>query len=241
MNKICGIYKITNTITGDFYIGSSKNVKNRWACHKCKSTWKKHPNNQLYQDMQKYGTDKFVFEVIEEIEVEQLKEAEQQFIEALKPTYNNYNAISGIYKITNTITGDFYIGSSKNLKSRWAHHKCKSVWDNNQNNPMYLDMQKYGVDKFEFEILEILEEVEEDKLKEMEQLFIEMLKPAYNNYNAKGCDIERRKETQKEYRKEYNNQLCCFNGKTLTLCALVTRFQRAGIEHPTQEAKKYLI
>ena len=27
MNKISGVYKITNTITGDFYIGSSKNIK----------------------------------------------------------------------------------------------------------------------------------------------------------------------------------------------------------------------
>ena len=27
--KICAVYKITNTITGDFYIGSSKDVKKR--------------------------------------------------------------------------------------------------------------------------------------------------------------------------------------------------------------------
>ena len=26
--KIIGVYKITNTVTGDFYIGSSKNGKN---------------------------------------------------------------------------------------------------------------------------------------------------------------------------------------------------------------------
>ena len=32
---ICAVYKIINTITGDFYIGSSKNVKKRWAEHKC--------------------------------------------------------------------------------------------------------------------------------------------------------------------------------------------------------------
>ena len=61
MNKICAVYKITNTITGDFYIGSSKNIKNRLAAHKCKSTWKIHPNNQLYLDMQKYGIDNFIF------------------------------------------------------------------------------------------------------------------------------------------------------------------------------------
>ena len=106
--------------------------------------------------------------------------------------------ISGIYKITNTITNDFYIGSSKNMKQRWAVHKCKSSWNKQPNNPMYQDMQKYGVDKFAFEILA---EVEEDKLKEAEQQFIETLKPTYNNYNAKGLNIERQKKTQKKYEK----------------------------------------
>ena len=30
MEKIIGIYKIINTVTGDFYIGSSKDIKRRW-------------------------------------------------------------------------------------------------------------------------------------------------------------------------------------------------------------------
>lgn len=34
-DKISGVYKITNKITGDFYIGSSKNIKRRWYSHKC--------------------------------------------------------------------------------------------------------------------------------------------------------------------------------------------------------------
>lgn len=108
--------------------------------------------------------------------------------------------ISGIYKITNAITGDFYIGSSKNIKRRWAVHKCQSKWNECPNNPLYIDMRKYGIDKFEFEILE---EVEIDSLKKTEQQFIETLKPTYNNYNAKGVDIERKKETKRKADKEY--------------------------------------
>ena len=155
--------------------------------------------------------------------------------------------ISGIYKITNTITGDFYIGSSKDVKSRWAVRKCQSTWNKCPNNPMYLDMQKYGLDNFAFEILE---EVEPEELKEAEQKFIETLKPTYNDRNANGWDIERCKEYQKEYQKsdkrkqyqkQYHNQLCCYNGQTLTLAALRMHFRRKGIPHPTQEAKKYLV
>ena len=163
--------------------------------------------------------------------------------------------ISGVYKITNTITGDFYIGSSNDVKRRWAQHKHKSVWKNYPNIPMYLDMQKYGVEKFSFQILE---EVEEGKLKDAEQQFIETLKPTYNQMNASGLDIERYKEYQKEYEKEYQksdkgkksrrkacnkyqNRLCSYNGETMTLGALRMRFWRQGIDHPSAEAKKYLL
>ena len=146
--------------------------------------------------------------------------------------------ISAVYKITNTITGDFYVGSSKNLKLRWMQHKRKSVWNRYKNNQMYLDMKNYGIDKFE---LEILAEVETDSLKETEQRFIEMLKPTYNNYNAKGLDIERYKETHRKSSNNYENQICCYNNEVLTLATLSMRFIKAGISHPTLEAKKYLI
>ena len=109
--------------------------------------------------------------------------------------------ICAVYKITNTITGDFYIGSSKDVKRRWASHKWPSKWNKQPNNPMYIDMRKYGVDKFVFEILE---EVEADNLKEAEQQFIETLKPTYNSNRANGLDIDKRKKYHKKYYKEYN-------------------------------------
>ena len=159
--------------------------------------------------------------------------------------------ISGVYRITNTVTGDFYIGSSKNVRRRLASHKWPSVWKNNPNKQLYQDFQKYGVENFVFEILA---EVEADSLKEAEQKFIEMLQPTYNSCNAKGWDIERYKKSKKEYEKtdkgkksrrkaqnKYDNQLCSYNGETLTLCALSTRFRKQGIPHPTIEAKKYLL
>ena len=159
--------------------------------------------------------------------------------------------ISGIYKITNKITGDFYIGSSKNVKRRWGEHKKPSTWKRYSNNQLYKDMQKYGLDKFEFEIIA---EVESEKLKEAEQQFIETLKPAYNSNRANGWNIERYKDSQKKYKKsdkgkksnrkavnKYYNQLCFYNGKTLTLNALRKRFRSQGLSNPTQEAKKYLL
>ena len=172
--------------------------------------------------------------------------------------------ICAVYKIANTITGDFYIGSSKDVKRRWREHKWPSSWKKQPNNPLYLDFQKYGLNNFVFEIVE---EVEEAFLKEKEQQLIEVLKPTYNQINANGWDTERYKKYNKEYQqsdkgkeshrkyqqsdkgkeshrkanKKYNNQLCCYNGETLTLHALSKRFYRAGIANPTIEAKKYLV
>lgn len=43
MKKISAVYKIVNTVTGDFYVGSSKDVKLRWSSHREPSRWKRHP------------------------------------------------------------------------------------------------------------------------------------------------------------------------------------------------------
>ena len=63
---------------------------------------------------------------------------------------------------------------------------------------------------------------------------------------------EEHMEYMKQYRKEnadsirqqqkqYHNQQCLYENEILSLGTLSTRFSRQGIEHPTQEAKKYLI
>ena len=192
MNKIIGVYKITNTITGDFYIGSSKNIKQRWVSHKCKSTWNKCPNSPMYLDMKKYGTDKFAFEILEEVEVDKLKEAEQEFIETLNPTYNNYNA-KGL---------DFERMKKTKKEYQKEYHKS-------------------------------------DKFKEYQKEYQKSDK--FKEYQKEYYKTEKGKESNRKYCKKYNNQLCCYNGETLTLNALSIRFMRQGIDHPTLEAKKYII
>ena len=143
-----------------------------------------------------------------------------------------------VYKLTNTITGDFYIGSRNNIKKSLSNHKYQSVWIAIPNDQVDHDIQKYGIEKFEFQVLA---EVEADKLKETEQRFIETLKPTYNQMDAKDLDIDKHKESKRKAQNKYKNQLCLYNGEILTLAALYMRFYRAGIDHPTLEAKKYLL
>ena len=159
--------------------------------------------------------------------------------------------VSGVYKILCLVNGKFYIGSSKNILARWYTHRAPSAWDKHPNRPLYKDMRKYGIENFR---LQILAPVMTEYLTKVEQEFIEMLNPAYNNNNANGLDVERQKDTKKKYEqserhkesqrkanKKYWNRLCLYNGETLTLKALLRRFQRARIPHATLEAKKYLV
>ena len=202
--KICGIYKITNTITGDFYIGSSNDVKRRWREHKWPSRWKKCPNNPMYLDMQKYGVDKFEFQVIAEVEAEQLKKIEQQFIETLNPKYNSQRANTGV-------------GARKGRVAEY---------------------EKERYQKYRGEILEQQKQYYESH-KQQKKQYYESNKEEIKQYKKQY--YESNKEKILEQKNKYNNQLCFYNGETLTLHALSQRFSRAGIEHPTAEAKKYLL
>ena len=155
--------------------------------------------------------------------------------------------ISGVYKITNIITGEFYIGSSKNIERRWYQHRSPSAQKRHPNSKLYKAMVSYGLDNFTFEIIE-----KTDNLREKEQYYIKQLKPSYNNNWAQGLDIDNCRLYNREYHKAhydyelaavkaYNNRVCLYKGETLTLNALALRFRQQGIANPYKEAKKYLL
>ena len=45
----------------------------------------------------------------------------------------------------------------------------------------------------------------------------------------------------KQKTKQYRNQKCLYENELLSFAALIKRFAKQGIEHPTLEAKKYLL
>ena len=86
------IYKITNTLNEQIYIGKSKRPKVRWRQHKSHS---KVRNTKLYYAMRKYGVENFVFEIIEECYENKVDEREIYYISLLKPYYNMTNGGDG--------------------------------------------------------------------------------------------------------------------------------------------------
>lgn len=85
MGIITGVYKITSP-SGNFYIGSSKNIKDRFRRHKHQLRTNTHKNFILQKAWNKYGD--FLYEIIEECVFEFLIEKEQYYINTLKPEYN---------------------------------------------------------------------------------------------------------------------------------------------------------
>ena len=83
------IYKIENTITNDFYIGSAVNYVYRKWTHLKRLRENKHHNAILQNSWNKHGEFVFSFSIIEEIsDKEQLVKREQYWIDTLNPRYN---------------------------------------------------------------------------------------------------------------------------------------------------------
>ena len=156
----------------------------------------------------------------------------------------------GVYRITNSITNEYYIGSSRNVQRRWREHRNTSRWNEHHNSRLYTDMKQYGTDKFIFEIVE--EVVDIADLHSREQYYIELYHPAYNQrvattgmnkkqYMRQYEKTDKRKQYHKQFYRKYQNRICEYNGERLTLNALSIRFSRMVITNPTIEAKKYLV
>lgn len=81
--NISGIYKITNIVNNKIYIGSSRNIKNRWFKHTALLRHNKHENKHLQNAWNKYGEENFKFEIVEQCEVEELLIREQFYLDSL--------------------------------------------------------------------------------------------------------------------------------------------------------------
>jgi len=88
-----GVYKITNLSTGDFYIGSTNNLRTRKNHHFHKLSEGTHVNILLQDAYDQYGAENFEFDVIQECASTETIELEQKYIDDLQPKYNvNPNA-----------------------------------------------------------------------------------------------------------------------------------------------------
>jgi len=84
--------------------------------------------------------------------------------------------ICGIYLVTNLINKHQYVGQSVDIYDRWVKHKAPSHDDN----AFHRALDKYGIDNFTWEIIEVCKQCELD---EREKYWIEYYNTYENGYN----------------------------------------------------------
>ena len=92
MDKIKKIYKITNTKNNKIYIGQSNNPKYRFYQHMIGHSSSK----KIKEDVEYYGKECFVLEIIEDCSNDNFKEREKYWIEYYKTKgFSLYNSTKG--------------------------------------------------------------------------------------------------------------------------------------------------
>jgi group I intron endonuclease len=97
MEKVCGVYAITNIINNKKYIGQSIDIYVRWRNHKSALKHNRHNNEHLQSAWNTYGEENFIFEILAICDVDKIDDIEQYYI-ALFNCMNNaygYNRESG--------------------------------------------------------------------------------------------------------------------------------------------------
>lgn len=86
----CGIYTITNKINGNVYVGSSKNIHQRFKNHKSELNRGVHANSRLLRAWNKYGEDNFIFAVVEACDEADRFRVEQKYLDIAKKNRKKY-------------------------------------------------------------------------------------------------------------------------------------------------------
>lgn len=123
--KKCGVYKITNIKINKIYIGSSKNILQRWKSHIKELNLNKHKNFYLQQDWNIYGKNSFVFEVLEESPEEIRYSIEQKYLNNLMPFYRTGNGYNINEKATERNETNLRFYKPNNYQDNYFNVKAK--------------------------------------------------------------------------------------------------------------------
>lgn len=109
-----GVYKILNTVTEKFYIGSSVDVEKRWATHRSELNAHSHNNSYLQNAWNKYGEDSFTFILIEEVsDVSILREREDYYLKLTKCTDHSVG-----YNLLDSTNIGFGVSASAEIRKK---------------------------------------------------------------------------------------------------------------------------
>jgi len=128
---------------------------------------------------------------------------------------------------------EIYIGSTGNLRKRIAQHKhyCYNENSLNYNFKVY----KYIRDNDGWDNFNVVVEVKtpnhsKEELKELEQIYLDLLEPQLNNNSANGLDKEKKKAYNLKYIKDYYSKIkanCPQCGKEMLKSSIWSHLKKA--------------
>lgn len=125
------IYRITNTVSGKIYIGSSVYVAGRLGVHRHNLRNGKHDNSYLQRAWGKDGEESFVFEVVERCAEDQLLEREQYWLDTTRcyerdVGYNLVNKANSTVGYKHTEEMKKYFSETRRGAGNHRYGKCHS-------------------------------------------------------------------------------------------------------------------
>jgi group I intron endonuclease len=93
-----------------------------------------------------------------------------------------HKRITGIYRITNTLTGRHYVGSADSIRARWVQHRMHLRNNSHHSAKLQRSWNKHGAEAFEFAIVQELPD--RAGIIEREQHWIDALHGYTAGYNA---------------------------------------------------------
>lgn len=151
--------------------------------------------------------------------------------------------ISGIYLFRNKINGKCYVGQSIKIRKRFLQHMQKFKEDFQY--PLYKALNKYGLENFEFEILETFEKLDLETLRETlnnrEIYWIEYYKSYNNGYNQTlGGEATSGWKPTEETKKKISESLMGNENQEKKPCKFINKDTLEWIEFKSEsEAAKY--
>lgn len=114
-----GIYFIKNLINNKVYIGQSKNIYRRAIYHRHELNNNKHSNSHLQYSYNKYGSNNFLFGVIEYCNIDLLTEKEKYYISIQEvEIYNVRDAEDTPLRQKRSVTKEQRLKISNSLKGK---------------------------------------------------------------------------------------------------------------------------
>nr|QJQ35429.1 GIY-YIG endonuclease [Fusarium bactridioides] len=144
-----GIYKWTNKITNDIYIGQSISLAKRFIRYFNLSYLKNRETLVISRALIKYGYSNFSLEILEYCDIANLTEREQYYMDKLNPRYNTLKIAGSSAghklseetktKISKSLKG-IYIKEKSALFGRTHSEETRAIMSSkksNENNPLF--------------------------------------------------------------------------------------------------------